>query len=296
MENLGTDHPFHQLMKLAGGSILRLLNFSPEHAAQYHFEATVLKEKRYEPDMQGIPLFESELSKLFIEFQGYRDVFIRCRAVAQSLQSTYSEKSDKPVYIAIIYTDKEYQQAARPLNQVIPNADIPIHEIVLTDYSLEQLLEIDPKLVVLAPFTESKHPEKTRLLQQVQQWTTTVKQVYASDKQADALNVLTLLLLDRFRDISREEIINMMQFDLMQTRAGQDIFLIGKNEGIQEGIQKGIQQGEQKGKLEGKLEEKQEIALSMLSRGLSVELIMDVTQLSEQDILALQAQLPPTVH
>jgi predicted transposase/invertase (TIGR01784 family) len=76
------------------------------------------------------------------------------------------------------------------------------------------------------------------------------------------------------------EIINMMQFDLMETRAGQDIFLIGKNEG----------------KLEGKSEEKQEIALSMLSRGLSVELIADITHLSEQEILALQTQLPPTVH
>jgi hypothetical protein len=34
----------------------------------------------------------------------------------------------------------------------------------------------------------------------------------------------------------------------------------------------------------------------MLSRGLSVELIADITHLSEQEILALQAQLPPTVH
>jgi hypothetical protein len=168
-QTLGTDHPFYQLMKLAGDSILKLLDFPPEQAAQYHFEATILKEKRHEPDIQGIPLFESDLSKLFIEFQGYKDIFIRCRAVSQSLHSTYSEKSDKPVYIAIIYTDKEFQDVARPLNQVIPNANIPIHEIVLTDYSLEQLLKIDPKLVVLAPFTESKNPEKTRLLQQVQQ-------------------------------------------------------------------------------------------------------------------------------
>lgn len=267
-------------MKLAGSSILKLLNFSPEQAAQYHFEATVLKEKRYEPDIQGIPLFESDLSKLFLEFQGYKDVFIRSRAVSQSLQSTYSEKSDKPVYIAIIYTDKEYQEAARPINQVIPNADIPIHEIVLTDYTLAQLLEIDPKLIVLAPFTETKNQQKEQLLKQVKQWTKTIKLVYATDKQAGALNLLTLLLLDRFRNISREEIINMMQFDLMETRAGQDIFLIGKNEG----------------KLEGKLEEKQEIALSMLSRGLHVELIADITHLSEQQILELQAQLPPTVH
>jgi predicted transposase YdaD len=100
----------------------------------------------------------------------------------------------------------------------------------------------------------------------------------------------------------------MMQFDLMETRAGQDIFLIGKNEGKLEGIEEGklegklegIQEGKlegiQEGKLEGKSEEKQEIALSMLSRGLSVELIADITHLSEQEILALQTQLPPTVH
>jgi hypothetical protein len=65
----------------------------------------------------------------------------------------------------------------------------------------------------------------------------------------------------------------------------------GIQQGILQGIQQGMQQGIQQGKQKGKLEEKQEIALSMLSRGLAVDLIADITHLSEQQILALQAQL-----
>lgn len=66
---LGTDHPFYLLMKFNGSSVLRLLDFP--QADHYHFDAIVLKEKRTEPDIQGIPFLESDLGRILIEFQGY---------------------------------------------------------------------------------------------------------------------------------------------------------------------------------------------------------------------------------
>ncbi|WP_353572387.1 hypothetical protein [Candidatus Albibeggiatoa sp. nov. BB20] len=64
-------------------------------------------------------------------------------------------------------------------------------------------------MVVLAPFAQPKQIDKQELKQEIQDWTSTLKQVYASDKQQDALNVLSLFLLDRFRQFSHEEIMQI---------------------------------------------------------------------------------------
>ncbi|WP_353572388.1 DUF2887 domain-containing protein [Candidatus Albibeggiatoa sp. nov. BB20] len=135
--HLGTDHPFYLLMKFNGGSILKLLNFPPEQVDNYHFDATVLKEKRSEPDIQGIPFFENDLGRILIEFQGYKDKFIRHRVLLELMQLCVVGHYEKRVQTAIIYTDAECQRVALPLNHVAPELHLEIQEIVLTDYNLE---------------------------------------------------------------------------------------------------------------------------------------------------------------
>jgi predicted transposase/invertase (TIGR01784 family) len=277
-QTLGTDNPFFQLMKLAGSSMLKLAGIpAPE---QYRFDATVLKDKRLEPDIQGLPILDSDLDRIFMEFQGYPDEFFNYRFIAQVLQSCHLDKYRKQVRLVVFYTDEKYRQASYPLNQLSPTAHFDIHEIVLTNYTLQQLLDIDAKLVVLAPFTADSKLDKDEVKQHLQQWSTTLKQAYPVTEQRDALNLLSLFLLDRFRNVSYEEIIAMMNFNLLDSRAGQDILEIGRNKGRQEG------------RLEGRLEERLELVkkhvLSMLKEGLSIDLIKNVTQLSEKDIKAIQ--------
>ena len=57
----------------------------------------------------------------------------------------------------------------------------------------------------------------------------------------------------------------------------------GKQEGIQMGIQKGIQEGIQEGI--------QKVAIEMLKKGLSIELIAEVTKLDEKEIFDLKRTL-----
>jgi len=75
------------------------------------------------------------------------------------------------VMAGIVYTDKKYQKAAEPLNAF--NGLTPkeacllkgcFREVVLTDYTEEKLEAIDPKLIVLAPFTLTDKTDKTTLL------------------------------------------------------------------------------------------------------------------------------------
>ncbi|MEZ5671953.1 MAG: Rpn family recombination-promoting nuclease/putative transposase [Thiotrichaceae bacterium] len=114
------------------------------------------------------------------------------------------------------------------------------------------------------------------------QWREQVDRFYpTAEEYSEALNILGLLLLSRFRDLGHQEIIDMLNLELMQVnRAGHEIYQIGKFEGKQEGRQEGRQEGERSMKLE--------TAKAMLTEGLSISLIIKVTGLSEPEIEQLQ--------
>jgi hypothetical protein len=66
----GTDETFLKLMTITGSSLLKLLGVPKEQAEKYPFRAVILKEKRIEPDVEGIHELKSEQGPVFIEFQG----------------------------------------------------------------------------------------------------------------------------------------------------------------------------------------------------------------------------------
>ncbi|WP_353572386.1 hypothetical protein [Candidatus Albibeggiatoa sp. nov. BB20] len=72
----------------------------------------------------------------------------------------------------------------------------------------------------------------------------------------------------------------MMHFNLLDTRAGQDILHIGKIEGIAEGA----------------LNEKRNTAKLMLLENMPLETICKFTALSEQEIIALKPEIEKMKH
>jgi predicted transposase/invertase (TIGR01784 family) len=294
--SLGTDHPFYQFMKLSGSSLLQLAGFSPKQAANYYFDSVVLKEKRVEPDIQALPMLKNNSGRIVIEFQGYADKFIHYRVLLEILQICVLSKHEQSVKAIIIYTDSAYQQCVLPLSNIASELQLDIQEIVLTDYNLQQLLDIDPKLIVFAPFTQSKTIKKQVLLKNIQEWTQTLKQIYSIDRQQNALNVLSLFVLDRFRQLSYEEVMNMMHFNLLDTRAGQDILRMGENQGIAAGLIKGKQEGLIEGKQEGQLEKTLDIAKALLLEGSPISFIAKITSLSESEIMTLKIEIDKMKH
>jgi predicted transposase/invertase (TIGR01784 family) len=61
----------------------------------------------------------------------------------------------------------------------------------------------------------------------------------------------------------------------------------GMQQGIQQGMQQGIQQGIQQGKQQGKLEEKLQIARNLKASGVSIDIIKQSTNLTDEEILNL---------
>ncbi|MDM8523587.1 DUF2887 domain-containing protein [Desulfococcaceae bacterium HSG8] len=246
----GTDEPFLRLMEIGGPAVLKLLGVAPDEAEKYRFRAVVLKEKRIEPDIEGFPLLEAAEERVFIEFQGYADRFLRYRLMANVMRGCESEKYHGRVSAAIIYTDREWKDAALPLTLFGERPECGLAgcftEKVLTDYTEDELKAADPRLIVLAPFTVSREQGKKSLISKGRGWKQEVNRVYPEHSVPDALNVMGLFVLNRFRDITREEVITMLNFDLMDTVAGKQIY----DEGVEKGVDKGMEKGMEKGQLD----------------------------------------------
>jgi predicted transposase/invertase (TIGR01784 family) len=69
------------------------------------------------------------------------------------------------------------------------------------------------------------------------------------------------------------------------------LYLLGEQKGEQRGLQKGKEEGLQEGKEEGLRKGKEEVALQMLRKGMAVEFISGVTELSTERIAQLNQQL-----
>jgi len=234
----GTDDVFLKLMKVSGSSLLKLFGIPATKAEKYHFHAVVLKDKSLKPDIEGFPLLKSETGRIFLEFQGYSDPFIRQRLMAEVFLGCAGEGYKGSVMAGIVYTDNKYQKAAEPLNtfENLTSGDEChlkgcFQEIVLTDYTEEKLEAIDPKLIVLAPFTLSSSTDKTTLLAKGREWQKAISQRFPVDKHAEVLSILGLFILNRFREITYEEVIAMWKFDLMDTVAGRQLYDMGQRKG-----------------------------------------------------------------
>lgn len=169
----GTDDPFYQLMQVSGSSVLKLVGLSQEEADQYQFKAVILKDKSLKPDMEGLPYLESTQGRVFLEFQGYLDKFIRHRLLAEVFWSCRQERYEGPVWACILYTQKEYQTEAVSLTNFrrTQNCQLAdgIHESVLTDYTEADLLRFDPRLVILIPLT-IVDPTQVKLWEKAAEW------------------------------------------------------------------------------------------------------------------------------
>ncbi len=247
----GTDETFLQLMQLSGAGLLKLAGFAADVAESYQFRAVEFKEKNLQrPDVEGLPILETVNTRVTLEFQGYTDKYIRYRCLNNMLQICLKSRDDKPVVGIIVYTHQRYQQAALKLETLIPALQTAhtslIQEIVLTEYTEQQLITADPRLIVLAPFTLAINTEKPLLQQKMRGWCEHIYQHYPAGEQLnEALNIIGLLLLNRFKHLEHQEVIDMLNLDLLQN----------------DSIRKLYQTAKAEGKVEGKLEAEQQFCL-----------------------------------
>jgi len=238
--NRGSDEPFFQVMKFSGEAILKLIG-AKNHVG-YEPKAVVLKSKTLSPDIMAVPKNpDSKDERIFIEFQAYREEMIRYLTASKVILSCAQDRYTGPVLSAIIYTDATFMESALPLKieSVSGNTIISgeFKEIVLSELKEKELLDIDPKLVLLAPFATDNKIPRDQLAVKCSQWKSIATLAYPDSMHNQVLNVLSLFILSKYKDISIKEVRAMLNFELSNTRAGEELIDIGVQKGIQKGRQ-----------------------------------------------------------
>jgi len=229
-------------MQLSGQAVLKLIGAS--QTSGYKTKAVVLKEKSLYVDIIAYPKdSDKNYERVFIEFQGYEEKMIRYITSSKVTMSCAQDQYTGPVLIAIVYTDKKYKDKAFPLSIQSNSANSFIKgefkEIVISDYSESQLIEIDPRLIVLAPFTVDKKLEKKLLAKKCYEWKQIAINAYKKDHHISSnkvIDVMAFFLINRFSQLTLKEIRAMFDFDLSETKAGEELIEIGREEGREEGM------------------------------------------------------------
>ncbi|MBF0475201.1 MAG: DUF2887 domain-containing protein [Deltaproteobacteria bacterium] len=224
-----TDEAFYKFVQLANDAVLKLLGIEGGHL--YTVQAETLKTKNISPDIVAAPT-EGLGDVVIMECQGYHDPFIRHRLAGAVSMYCDRKKYAGPILPVIFYTERCYFEAALPMKIADSTNGYTIQgrfkEIILEELQEEDLLAVDPRLVALAPFTVSKKMPIKELIGIAQHWGELVSRAYPDDVSTELFDVIALFVLSRFHDVTREEVIAMLNIDLAETRAGQDIFKMGE--------------------------------------------------------------------
>ncbi|MBF0549510.1 MAG: DUF2887 domain-containing protein [Deltaproteobacteria bacterium] len=257
--NRGSDETFYRLMQTSGDAVLRLLGVTAGYP--YQVQAETLKAKHVSPDIVAIPTTRRG-DLVFLEFQGYRDPFIRHRLAETALLYCRQKNYRGPYILAIIYTEQAWFKAALPLKAVNSAGNLTFQgwpiEIILENLQEEELLAADPRLAVLAPYTVPKNISEENLAVKAKAWGDLVRQAYPEEHSTEILDLLIMFLMNRFRKINRKGFRAMMNFDLTDTVAGRQVFRSAHRKGRKEGLQEGERKGREKGREEGLQEGLQE--------------------------------------
>jgi predicted transposase YdaD len=272
----GTDEVFYKIVRIAPAAILKLVGVTHGHHYQFHSET--LKSKKVSPDVIAKPGEETG-DVVFMEFQGYPDKYIRYRlSTAMTMYCTQNDYQ-RGVLPVIFFTDRVYHEVALPLDRNDSTGNFGFKgnfkEIILEDLTEAELLRIDPQLVILAPVTIPQGTSKEELTRKSQHWREQVQKNYPDKDTTQVLDSMALLLLNKFRGINREEIVQMLNFDLADTQAGQDL------------IQMGEKKGEIKGEKKGEIKTSRDLLLDALEARFGVVSETIVDQINQIDNLRI---------
>jgi addiction module HigA family antidote len=235
----GTDSPFYQLMTIMGDAVLKLVGVKSEN--DYTAHAIVLKDKRLYPDIVAMPKDKNK-EIVMLEFQGYKEPMIKYILTSKITMLCTQEEYTGQVLGAIVYTDQKFMDASLPCRIDSQSGTSQIRgefvEIKLSSFTEKQLIAIDPKLIVLAPFTISEKISDTDYVKKCRKWKKKIDRIFTEETVHQVTDLLSFFILNRRRNLTAKEVQSMFNFDISQTRVGKDL--------LQEGEKRGEKKGEKK--------------------------------------------------
>ena len=216
---------------------------------------------------------EDKKNRVIVDIQHarYNDHYDRflhyhCVALLEQIANSKSYRPELKVFTLVILTSGDYHKK-----------DISIIDFDPKDLDGEPLGEIPHKVIYICPkYVNEKTPEPYR------EWMLAIEDSLdekVEEQTYSNSNILKIFEYIKKDLISPEERTKMIdEYD--EAKLKQDEAKKHREEGKAE--------GKAEGRVEGKIEEKLTIAKSMLSKGLDVALICDITGLSTEELMKLK--------
>jgi len=240
-----TDSLFYELFKLHPACLFELAGLEAD--GEYVFESITVKstEKRMDGFFRST---DGSGQNIFLEVQGYDDEAIYWRFLREI--SVYYELTEKrlPFVAIILFIDKKYDPKNCPVKFVPPNRLIRLY----LPKCLKALGDRASPLTVLKPIVLS---DKEKLPEAVPKWKTEIDSMKLPESTNKVLiELLENAILSRFPKMTLKELQKMIQLTpLDKTVAGQELIMMGIEQGRTEGRIEGRTEGRIEGELIGKI-------------------------------------------
>lgn len=224
-----TDTLFHEYFQLVPEALFELFQIKP--ACPYQFSSPVLKGKERRLDGLLEPQ-DPQQPRYFLELQGYLDELIYWRLV-EELGRFHTQKpklDHRPWHAFLLFLDGSFDPGVSSLGDLHHGTMPWLTTGILSDL-LSNITHPSPVLNVLQPLVVLS---TDTIRERASGWILEIQQDSGLDTQAQSrlIDLLVQFLVQRFSQLTRQEIDNMLELTpLEKTRAGQELLAIGMEQG-----------------------------------------------------------------
>lgn len=252
-----------------------LIGENAEKVGAYTFQSVEVKEQAFRFDGIFMPQWDAD-DIYFVEVQFAKEIDFYARFFNEIFLYLRQYQPKNNWRAVVIFPDK--------------GTDAGIHEHYREFFANQRLIRIyldqlPPELLEQFPVNLLRiiNVANENVSGVVKQVITQISQLPNTKLKETSGELLINLLLDKYGNITREELQKMVE-PLMSNIRNSRFFKEVKQEGKEEGIEEGRQEGRQEGREEGIMK----TARNMLAKGLDISLIAEVTGLSEQVLQKLK--------
>ncbi len=275
-----TDKEFYKLFSADPKRLFELIGIPAQ--VDYTMKSITLKD--FELRMDGFLESDDKNEPVyFVEFQGYPDETIYHRII--KAMAVYGETHpERPIRGMILFTKESLDPKTKPWYNLTQFKDQGF-KVYYFDEMLKKLEEKEMHHPLVSVFKPYLIEDQEVLKEESKKWYVALEDGVLNKRVRDIYcTVFIRWMQERFTKLTYEEIFIMLESltPIEETISYKELVEKGKKEGKKE--------GEKKGEEKGRNEEKIEIAKKMLLRGDTIPSVMEVTNLSVDEIEKLKVK------
>ena len=271
------DSIFYKLFKQFPGLLFELVDSPPTAAEQYQFESVEVKETAFRMDGVFLPPDNAAEQIVFfaeVQFQKDEDLYFRFFSELSLFLHRHPIRYDDWSGV-IIFGSRSLEPSNLKIHRSLLSGE-QVHRVYLDELGdvQQQPLGLGLMLLTIKEEQEAINTAKFLLAQAQEQ------------SAKEIIDLITTIIVYKFTNLSRQEIITMLGLDLEEPRA--------IREAKEQGLEQGLEQGREQGLEQGREQEALSLVIRQLNRRLGIisqDLLSQVQLLSLSQIETLGEDL-----